>query len=283
MLRERVANNIFVFTSELYAQVTAGAIITPAGAIVIDTLPFPAETRQIIRFVEERHNVPIRYVVNTHHHADHTYGTSFFQNARVVSHRLCREILDTRGREALERAKRNSRDLAGVKLRLPDIVFDEGFMNLHLGGMTLQMWHAPGHSPDSIVCLVQDERILFAADVMMPLPFFSDGNWDDYVATLNMLHAMQFENVIQGHGEVILRGEIQTKIEEDLHYLRTIHTQVEKLLNKNRGPEALDGIDIEKCGKSRIPLNGLVQELHRSNVETLYWQLKQRREAEQLA
>ena len=44
MLQERVSDNIYVFTSDLYAQVTAGAIVTRGGAILVDSLPFPAET-----------------------------------------------------------------------------------------------------------------------------------------------------------------------------------------------------------------------------------------------
>jgi cyclase len=274
MLRERVANNVFVFTSELYAQVTAGAIITPAGAIVIDTLPFPVETRQIVQFVEERHGTPVRYVINTHYHADHTYGTCFFKQAHVVSHRLCRDLLDKRGRESLDRTRRGSRDMAEIELILPDIVFDEGSLSLHLGGTTLEMWHSPGHSPDSIVCMVKEERILFAADTLMPLPFLADGNWQDYMASLQALLTQPFENVIQGHGEVILRGEVQEKVEEDLSYLRSVHSRVQELVEQNKGFDALDGIDIEDCGKSRIPLNGLVQQLHRSNIEALYWALK---------
>ncbi len=279
MLRERVANNIFVFTSELYAQVTASAIVTSAGAIVIDTLPFPAETREIVQFIEDRHGVPIRYVVNTHYHADHTYGTCFFNHARLVSHRACRDLLDTRGREALENARHNSREMATIKLKLPNIVFDAGIMSLHLGGITLEMWHAPGHSPDSILCLAKEERILFASDTLMPMPFFSDGNYRDLVTTLESLMSQPFENVVQGHGEVILRGEIEDKIEEDLHYLYTLRSRVEKLLKRNKGPEALKEIDIEECGKSRIPLNGLVQQLHSSNAETLYWMLRQEHES----
>lgn len=282
MLRERVANNVFVFTSELYAQVTAGAIITPAGAIVIDTLPFPVETRQVVQFIEDRHGVPVRYVINTHYHADHTYGTCFFKHARVVSHRLCRELLDKRGRESLERTRRGSRDMAEIELVLPDIVFDEGMLNLHLGGTTLEMWHAPGHSPDSIMCMVKEERILFAADTLMPLPFLADGHWEAYISTLEMLLAQPFENVIQGHGEVILRGEVREKVEEDILYLRTLRDKVVDLVTHNDGFDALDQIDIEACGKSRIPLNGLVQQLHRSNVEALYWALRRERgDAEQ--
>ncbi len=280
MLRELVSNNVFVFTSELYAQVTAGAVITSSGAILIDTLAFPAETRQILQYVQERHGVPVRYVVNTHYHADHTLGTCLASGARVVGHRLCREMLDSAGREGLESVKRSAPELSAIQIRLPDVVFDEGRMSLILGDVTLEMWHAPGHSLDSIVCLVGGERILFAADTMMPLPFFADGSWERYVDTLQSLRDDQFECIVQGHGEVILRGEIEDRITEDLHYLHTLRKLVERTVNRNRGPEALDSIDIEACGKSRIALNGIVQQLHRSNAEALYWALRAEREGE---
>lgn len=270
MQRERVATNIFVFTSERYAQVTAGAIITAAGAIVIDTLAFPSETRQIIKFIHDRHNVPVRYIVNTHYHADHTYGTCLFEDALVVSHHLTRKILDGPGRDGLERAKRSSREMAGLSIRLPDIIFDSGMMNLHLGGTTLTMWHTPGHSPDSIVCMVENEQILFAADTLMPLPFFADGSWHDFVQSLESLRKVYIENVIQGHGEVILRGEVQSKIDDDLAYLHTIHKRVSKVVDLNKGKDALTQIDIEACGKSRIPLNGLMEQLHYTNLSILY-------------
>lgn len=277
MQRERVANNIYVFTSELYAQVTAGAIITGAGAVVIDTLPFPSETRQIIKFIRERHNVPVRYVINTHYHADHCYGTCLFEGAYVVSHHLCRTLLDGPAREGLERARRTARELAMLTIRLPDIVFDEGMMSLHIGGMNVQMWHTPGHSPDSIVCLVGEERILFAADTLMPIPFFADGSWSDFVNSLMSLRDGQFENVIQGHGEVILRGEVQSKIDEDIAYLHAIRKRVEKLVDSRKDKQALSRIDIEACGKSRIPLNGLMEQLHHRNLEALYDTLQRER------
>lgn len=278
MLRELVATNVFVFTSELYAQVTAGAILTPEGAIVIDTLPFPVETQEIVQFVEGRHGLPVKYVVNTHYHADHTYGTSLFKNVQVVGHRLTRELLDGPGREGLRAAQRTARELASVEICLPEVVFDEGVMNLHLGGVTLQMWHMPGHSPDSIVCKVKGENILFAADTVMPVPFFADGSWEDTVNSLESLRGGNFESIVQGHGEVILRGEIDGRIEEDLHYLHTVRRRVEEIVEAGEGPEALRTIDIEECGKSRIALNGVVQQLHATNVEVLYRQLLAERE-----
>ncbi len=277
MQRERVADDIYVFTSELYAQVTAGAIITSEGAILIDTLVFPEEARAIKHFVENRLGCPVRYIINTHYHADHTYGTCFFPNAQVIAHARCYELLDTRGRQGLAIAQQNSSELRDVSIVLPHLVFDSGTLTLHLGNKTVELRHSPGHSPDSIVCLVKEDRVLFAADTLMALPYFVDGSYEDFV---NSLHALQnggFENVVQGHGEVVLRGEVEEVIQSDLNYLAIIRRHVEAMLERGKPLEALDDISIESCGKSRIPLNGLVQELHQANLRALYRELSAQR------
>ena len=90
MQREHVTDDIFVFRSDLYAQVTAGVVVTTMGAVLIDTLLYPEESLQIKRFIEERLATTVRYVINTHFHADHTTGSCFFPDAQVISHRLCR-------------------------------------------------------------------------------------------------------------------------------------------------------------------------------------------------
>jgi len=275
MQRERVAEDIYLFTSDLYAQVTAGVVVTPEGAVVIDTLVYPEETQLIKRFVENRLGTVVRYVINTHFHADHTTGTCFFPGAKVVAHSLCRTLLDQRGRESLEQAKISAEEMQSVELVLPDVVFDKGVLNLYIGNKTLQLWNTPGHSPDSIVCLVKEDRVLFAADTLMPLPYFVDGSYDDFLASLNDLRGRNYENVIQGHGEVILRGEIEDKIQSDIDYLSKLRTAVDKALTASAPDKALASIDIERCGKSRILLNGTAQQLHRKNVQTL---ANQRRE-----
>lgn len=269
MQRERVADDIYVFTSDLYAQVTAGVVVTSEGAVVIDTMAYPEEALAMKRFIESRLGTTIRYVINTHYHADHSTGTCFFKGARVVGHSQCRDLLATRGRTALERAKAASNDFRDVELILPDIVFDGGPLNLHIGNKAFQLWATPGHSQDSIVCLVKDDRVLFAADTLMPIPYFVDGSYDDFVVSLNGLRNGNFENVVQGHGEIILRGEIEEKIETDIDYLANLRNAVDAALGSRSPERALEAIDIEKCGKSRILLNGMVEQLHRQNVLTL--------------
>jgi cyclase len=269
MQRERVAEDVYVFTSDIYVQVTAGLVVTTDGVVLIDTLLFPEETLQIKRFVENRLGTQVRYVINSHFHADHTTGTCFFPEAQVISHVLCRNLLEQRGRESLERFKSTSPDLRNVELVLPQIVFSRGTFTLHLGNKTFQFWATPGHSPDSIVCHVKDDRILFAADTLMPIPYFVDGNYDDFLQSLEGLRGGNYENVVQGHGEVILRGEVEEKIQSDIDYLLKLRDAVDRALNSPTPEKALEAITPEQCGKSHILLNGAVEHLHRNNVMVL--------------
>ena len=275
MQRERVTDDIYVFTSDRYAQVTAGAVITDEGAILIDTLAYPDETRQIKQFIENRLGAHIRYVVNTHYHADHTTGTYLFPDVQVIAHQRCRDLLDVRGRDSIERSRTNSPEMQDVELVLPDILFNERF-SLRMGRKTFNFWWTPGHSMDSIVCFVEEDQVLFAADTIMPIPYFVDGDYSAFVQSLGSLKHYPLENIIQGHGEVVLRGEIDNKVRSDLVYLQKIRDAVDQTLMNNGD---LAGIDIEDCGKSRILMNGMVQDLHYQNVLHL---AKQRRKMLQL-
>lgn len=279
MQRERVTDDVYVFTSDLYVQVTAGVVMTSQGAVVIDTLPYPEETRQIRRFVEDKLRVPVRYVVNTHFHADHTTGTCFFKNADVIAHQRCRELLEQRGRESLEVTRSTSSDMQELSLVLPTLTFDRQ-MTIYAGNKTLRFWHTPGHSLDSIVCLVEEDQVLFGADTVMPVPYFVDGSYDDFVTSLRGLQQVPVETIIQGHGEVILRGEVEEKLQEDLEYLDRLSALVDQALLAADPEKALAAIDIEQCGKSRVLLNGAAGQLHRQNVFVL---ADQRRERKALA
>ena len=139
MQRERITDDIYVFTSDLYAQVTASAILTSRGAVLFDTLIYPEETRLIKRFIEGRLGAQVLYIINSHFHADHTTGTCFFEGATVIAHARCRALLDERGRESLELARTTSAEMRDVELVLPQIVFDGGGMTLYLGNKTLQL------------------------------------------------------------------------------------------------------------------------------------------------
>jgi cyclase len=270
VLRERVSDDTYAFTSDLYAQVTAGAIVTRDGAILVDTLPFPAEAREMAEFITRVSRPGVRYVILTHYHADHTYGAYLFPQADVVAHERCRALLTTIGAQALEAAKVEAPELEEVSLRIPDITFEDGEITLLLGGELVRLIHVPGHTEDSVMVYVEEDRVLFAADTVMPVPSIVDGDMDTFRASLRKVAELPIENLVQGHGEVILRGEVQDVVRASLAYLDAIEALVAKTIKSGKGKKALQRVGIESCGLSRIPLSGLVQQIHVANLLSLY-------------
>ena len=270
MYRERIADDVYVFTSGLYAQVTAGAVITTEGTVVIDTLPFPSETRQILDFLSQRSPAGIRYLILTHYHADHTLGASLFRGVPVISHAVCRDLLAERGASALASAREQNPELAEVSLRLPDIVFDGGELTVRLGGKLIALTHLPGHSPDVVAAYVKDDKILFASDVVTPVPIIVDGDPRQLIDSLRRIKSFGLENIVQGHGELILRGEVNESINSNVNYLNRILGLVAGLIRDGHPRDAVRDHGIESCGKSRIPLHGLVQQFHIANLYSLH-------------
>lgn len=270
MQRERVSDNVYWFQSEVYAQVTAGAITGPQWAVVIDTLALPEETLEMRSYIEEQLGVPVRYVINTHYHADHCWGNCFFPGATIISHALCRKLMEEKGIQSLETVRKQNPVFKQVKLVYPHMTFDEGTLSLRVGKKTLVMQSTPGHSIDSISILVEEDRVLFAGDAFMALPYMVDGNPDELTATIKRIGKMGLENIIQGHGDIILRGEIEEATRENVAYLNAVRKAVRVAAKKREPLEALAEIDVESCGKSRVYLGGLAEELHKRNLVYLY-------------
>lgn len=270
MVRERIADDIYVFTSQSYIQVTAGAILTSEGVILIDTLYFPEETKAIKEFLHDRLGLQVKYVINTHYHADHSQGTYLFPNAQIISHRLCRNFLDSMGRDGLEEAKKESEELNEVQIQLPNMIFDSGALQLHLGNKTVELYHMPGHSMDMIGIFEKSQRIFFASDNMMPVPTIFDGQPEALMQSLNMIMSLEPESIVRGHGEIILKGEIQQSVQSDLDYLNRIQQGVAGIVRNGNSPNSLLDLDIEHFGKSRVSLNGFGADLHYANLQKIY-------------
>jgi glyoxylase-like metal-dependent hydrolase (beta-lactamase superfamily II) len=274
MQRERVSENVYWFQSEVYAQVTAGVVAGPQWAVVIDTLALPEETLAMRDFIEEELDVPVRYIIDTHSHADHAWGNGFFPGATVIAHTLCRKALIERGPAALESARKLNSVFKKIKLTPPQIVFDQGSLSLRVGKKNLNLIITPGHSEDGISILVEEDRVLFAGDTFLPLPYIVDGDIDENAASIKRIGKMGLENIIQGHGDIILRGEIDDAVKDDLAYLSAIRKAVRTAARKRNPIDALADVTIESCGKSRVLLGGLADELHRRNLRALYRQVQ---------
>jgi len=270
MRLDRVAEDIFILISEQYAQVTCTVLLTDAGAIVVDAMPFPREAEQVRSFVETRLGTDsVRYLIHTHFHTDHTVGTYLFSKAEVVAQEKCRVALQRVGTVSLQRAKRDTPSLAAARVRLPDITFRDA-MHLHLGHRSLHLFATPGHTPDGASLYVAGDKVLIAGDAIMPVPHIVGGNWQILIESLERIRSFKPSFVVQGHGDVLLRGEVETTIDANIAYLHAIVAKVEEIVRAGGRPSALREIDIESCGISRIPLDGLVSKLHLENLVSLY-------------
>jgi glyoxylase-like metal-dependent hydrolase (beta-lactamase superfamily II) len=275
-----VADDTWVFTSELYAEVNAGLVVTTEGCILIDTLPFPSETQQIIDFANRICPQGIQYVINTISHADHVYGSYLLPDAELIAQEKAREMLVRYGRKALEDAREQTPELLKVEIRLPKMVFGDG-MVIRLGGKTVHAVHTPGPSPDVAVVHVREEKVLFASDLVMPVPLIATRFCDieEYKRSLHKLYDFNLECIVQGHGDILLRGEVTSSIDETLDYLENIEALVKRMMAEGATKHELLQHDVESFGRSRIPLGGLVQNFHQANLLYL-WEMERAKQRE---
>ena len=89
---------------------------------------------------------------------------------------------------------------------------------------------------------------------------------------------MTLENVIQGHGDIILRGEIELSVRENLNYLNAVKKHARTALRRRAPYEYLESISVEDCGKSRVNLGGLAESLHQNNLRAIYLYLLEKQE-----
>lgn len=279
MYWERVSEEIFLFTSDRYALVNSVAVITDRGTVVIDALPFPDEARQISRFLEIRSGMDFFSLILTHHHMDHVYGLyAFPDHLDLISSELCRQRLLEVGETSLAEARESDPAFAEVSLRIPTITFESGDFYVNAGNKTLRLFSLPGHTADNIGVFIEEDEVLIAGDAVMAIPIIADGNWEREIETLEYIKALEPDTVVQGHGEVILRGEVNTVLDLYINYLNCVHRQAAAVLKRGRDRKEIWEIPLEKCGLERVPLGIASHQLHVANILNVYDRLKAERE-----
>jgi len=215
---------------------TTAVLITPEGVIMAD----PIQTdfaRWLKDQLADRFDAEVKYVIYSHHHPDHASGGAVFADtASFVGHQKMNvdempsnfAALDINNNGLIElaettvRARRNFKvmdvdnsgaltvDEVNASVQAPNIVYNTGIV-LHLGGYSVQVHHMPpAHSDDMSVILFPDYDTLFAVDFLHIRRFPGGFNGflagyqiDDYGAAIDAGLKLDFNRVIQGHGNVI--------------------------------------------------------------------------------
>ena len=183
-----------------------GAIVCEDGLLIVDTRAHHAQARELIDDLRAISPLPVRWIINTHHHWDHTFGNGEFDDVDIWGHENCVPAMADYGQVTLARLKKMASTEASsfdeVLIVPPNhIVGDQALVSL--GGRRVEMRYlGRGHTNNDLVVVLPDADVVFAGDLVEndAPPSFSDAyplEWPDTVAALADLVTGP---VVPGHG-----------------------------------------------------------------------------------
>ena len=182
-------DGVYVFR---YLSRQAMFIVTSAGVIATDPIAygFPDTVPTYISEIRKVTDMPIKYLIYSHHHYDHISGGQPFKDAgaKIIAHKKAKDRLAV---------------LKDPATPLPDETFDKA-KTVKLGGTTLELtYHGLNHSDSTIVMRLPKEKIIFTVDTVpvgsMPGRGMIDSYPLEWEQFLGRLYVMDWERLIPGH------------------------------------------------------------------------------------
>lgn len=185
------------------------------------------DTRSSLREAAElRHELtgltdrPVRWVVNTHWHFDHTFGNAAFDGAEVWGHELCRIALVQRGEEMKSQAlgwfpPERTDEIEEVEIVPPMKTFSER-ASLNVGRQVEMSYHGFGHTDSDIVVRMPDADVAFFGDLIEEgaPPSFGDGYPVSWPLALRLASESLPGVIVPGHGDVVDAAFVHSQHEE---------------------------------------------------------------------
>lgn len=184
--------NIYLIIGKKYNYI----IDTGLGSFSID---------QVKEYIKNDNKETI--VINTHYHWDHVWGNGSLRDCIIVSHKLCREMIQSKWEEMIQ--KNNQYCYGEVEMYLPNLLFEE---ELYFAEDKIKLFHTPGHTLDSISVLDEEEAVLFLGDNVGDsmediIPSIACEK-DVYVNTLKKYEQMNFDTCVSGHNTILTKEVI---------------------------------------------------------------------------
>lgn len=201
-------------------DLNVGVVIGDTGVLIVDTR---ASHRQAMELADELRALtplPVRWVINTHWHWDHTFGNAVFQAAEIWGHELTEIALSDRG-EAMKDGAKSWLDedmhpeIDEVAVVPPTRVFSDR-ASIDIGREVSLTYHGFGHTDSDIVVRLGDAEVAFFGDLVEEgaPPSFGDAHPVAWPVTLQLASQDAPDIVVPGHGDVVDPGFVAGQVEE---------------------------------------------------------------------
>ena len=268
---KQIKNGIYVYVGKEFNS-NCGIILTQEGVVLIDSGHNPTDSRAILAAVKKLTPLPVRFLIDTEPHPDHTTGHFVFSPpAVVVAHEGATESMKGRERETPDRIQKMMgvspemrAALEGYRFVPPQIEYKQK-MTLNVGERTFELMYLKGvHSEADTAVWLPKERVLFSASgivvdqINILRPFVTI---PDILAAAKMMKALNPEHVIPGHGQP---GTVKIFDDTEKYYALLLE-RVGKLAKEGK---SLD--EIKKEVKMPEYAHWASQERFPTNVEAAY-------------
>ncbi|MCW2847435.1 MAG: fold metallo-hydrolase [Marmoricola sp.] len=181
-----------------------GFVVGSKGVAAIDACSTERRTRGLIDAIRSTTPAPVRTLVNTHHHGDHTYGNYLFDTATIVAQEQCRtEILEA----GLPASAPTWTDVEWGNIELaPPFLTYEDKVNLYVDDLKCEVRYVgtPAHTTNDSVVWIPERSTLFCGDLLFEggTPFLLMGSIAGAVEVLEGLKKLDAQTIVPGHGAV---------------------------------------------------------------------------------
>lgn len=196
----KVQDDLYVIHNE-YVPGNTTALVTSEGVILVDD-KFEIDHDNIVAMLRTVTSQPVKYVINTHYHGDHSGG-----NAK----------LQAGGTLAVASAQARARMVSAGQSGQPDITI-EPRGTIHLGGKSAEIyWFGRAHTDGDVVVLFPQNRALAAGDMFTVgegtpqlIDYMGGGSAKEWTATVTRVLELDFDAVVPGHGSVVKKTDLQS-------------------------------------------------------------------------
>jgi cyclase len=182
-----------------------GFLVARGGVTSIDTCSTERRTRDYLETIAKTSRQPVRTLVNTHHHGDHTHGNYLLPGATIVAHDRCRAEVLAAGLPYFPGIFADV-DWGELRVAPPFLTYSEG-VTLYSDDLRCEVRFVgtPAHTSNDSVVWIPDRSVLFAGDLLFNggTPFLLMGSVAGAIDVLrNVLSPLSPQVIVPGHGDV---------------------------------------------------------------------------------